>query len=341
MQHKIENEELPAKKPILHRALVCIMLVSAFVAESSLVSYKNFQGTAQSIYADEQKAVEDFKRSTEYKAREIRLQSDLAKLDNSSKAKEQRNAIALRIKGERTDLYSGEIREDIEKATRLRAEFDAWVATQLVPIRARFEDKRIRASENSFIGFVSGVSFSWFVPLLVISLGYLSTLQDDQWRWVLLGLSFVPQLLSSQMAYYGALLKFGQEHLAVITGIVFFLCLPPLYHFGIMELRSKKLVCMNKSKPAPDHAGSGKLTHTSTTLEFELTDEGYKKAVRLIAKEKNAGNGKGLFANALRKFEPVGVTKSTLCRDIKRAREGRDVKRNLKMAESKIIHGEI
>lgn len=339
-----EKNERPAAPPRMSKvesAFIVFVLVAAFVAEGALTSYKNFQGGAQSIYRQEQEAVAKFKESEDYILRANRLKSELDKLETSTKAKETRNRIAAAIKAEKVELYSGEIRKDTEEARTLRVEFDAWVEKELAPLRAQFAEKRTRASEKSFVGFVSGVSFSWFVPLLVIALGYLSTRQADAWRWILLSLSFLPQFASSQMAYDGAMLKFGQQQaLAGTIAAMFFFCLPFLYHYGIIALRSKRAFCVEENsgdeqtidRRAAKKSNHGKITHhTETmTLEFDLTEQGYAQAIKHVAEEMNAGNGKGLFSQVLKRFEPLGANKASLSRAIRRARSGEDVHVGLK-----------
>lgn len=318
--------------PLLELIILIAALVAAFIAEGALTSYKNFQGAAQNIYADEQRAVDAFKGEQYYRSRAEALKLNLAQLTQSIQDKQERNRKALAANGGRVLLYSEEIRKDSEKLSALQAEFDAWEAAQLAPIRAQFADKRLRASESSFVGFVSGVSFSWFVPFLVLALCYLSTRQFDQWRWVLLGLSFVPQCVSSQMAFDGAMMKYGQKELALSISAMFFFCLPVMYHFGIIAIRSRQTFCVEEAAPPEleqkSEQSKGRFSHTSTTsFEFELTDEGYQKAIALVAAERKKGNGHGMFTEISKRFP---VAKAAISRDIKSAMAGKTIRPRIK-----------
>ncbi len=270
------------------KLFLAILFPSLLIGEIFFSYYGSTEKAAELVYRERLQEVEQWEKSPEASARLIKLGNDLKQLDESTELKKQRNIMALAERGSSVQLYDDKIRADKQEAAALRGKYDDWKKEQLAIINQFYDDKARRLEQNK-------IALLQFIvaPLLAIGLAYLSSRQYDHWRSILLAFAFVAQFAACTMTYHGAIIKFDDKIIAYSFSVMFFLCAPTIYHFGVIDFVV--------SSPMPRHGITFTSTQTSHSLHVSLPPD-WQKAIPIIHREKQMKNGKGMVTAAAVQF---------------------------------------
>jgi hypothetical protein len=299
-------EQNAQRKTSLNQVFLVILFVALYSGEVFFSLYANFQSSADNSYRDENDAVSEWEKSAGTISRRNSIASQVRLLEESIAVKQRQNDMALDGGRIEARLYDEKIRADITIIQQMRAEQRNWEETQLAVIRAPFIEKRQRASENSKLGLLTGISFGFLAPLLSIGMAYLASRQRDNWRWIIFGMAFVAQAAACLLTYKGASLKFGDATLAYAFAVMFFVCAPTAYHFGVIDFsqlnfnRARMMITTTKT-----------VQQRQSFMLWNVDADGWRKAIARLAKEHSAGKSEGLLSQIARDF---GVSKNTISR---------------------------
>lgn len=270
------------------KIFLSVLFPSLLLGEIFFSYYGSTEKAAELIYRERKQAIAEWSKSADAISRVTKLENDMRQLEESTELKKQRNVMALAERGGTVQLYDDKIRADKAQAAKLRAEYDRWKNEQLAMINSFYNDKsdRLKQDHLAMLQFI-------VAPLLAIGLAYLSSRQYDKWRWALLSFAFVAQFAACTMTYHGAMIKFDDEWIAYSFSVMFFVCAPTVYHFGVIDFVV--------SSPMSRHGITFTSTQTSHSLHINLPAD-WQKAIQLIHREKQLNNGKGMVTAAAMQF---------------------------------------
>lgn len=269
------------------KLFLAVLFPALLLGEVFFSYYGSNEKAAALIYNERMDATREWESRPENKARFDKLQTDLRQLQESTDMKTQRNAIAMAERGSVVRLYDDKIRADKEQAVRLQSDYDEWRSKELAQINFFYNDKLARLKENHFAMLQFIVA-----PLLAIGLAYLSSRQYDGWRWALLSFSFVAQFAACTMTFHGAMIKFDDVFIAGSFSIMFLLCAPTIYHFGVIDFVVNSPI---------SRQGITFTSMTSHSLHISLPTD-WQKAIQMIHRQQQLKNGKGMVTAAALQF---------------------------------------
>lgn len=310
------------------------LVFASFVlyGEIGLNSYGIHQGALNRILKDE-KAQLDSVMSTPIIRQ--RLYSDsirISALTNNSESQNIINKDAVNKKRDRINPFSGEIRANDANVAEIQDSQANFIAKQQEPILAVSKEKKELAQTTA-----NSISLGIAMPCLAVFLCLFSAwLVPAGTRlnrnYGLLG-SFLAQGVSSIITFDAVFMQQGQWHKAFFFSFGAFICLP-LGHWMAgqvwreiqKEWKEYRFSCLRKKMLkngdiSSSMAGKSTVTMqtTTTTQEHKITlgmiPNDWVKAIQLVAKERQLGNGSGLGAMVAQKF---GKSEAWVSQSVKR-----------------------
>jgi len=294
-----------------------IIIATIFTLEVIAQCYNNSSKSNKQIVAQRDKEIELFRNSQEAITRRNQRDDTIANITASSEAKNKRNLIALASSDAKTrQMYDQNIRQDAAAKSAVLAEYDAWEKSEIEKIEEKYNKLEFYSANGSFLANAVNWVYGALASLLAVVLAFIAAKYSGGWKWSCLGLSILAQAFASTMAWGGLMEKFNDPFMAGIGVTAFFACIPIAYHVLSVEFYQLP------HNVRVGHASVSETVTRTRKINFEVSPEGYVKAITAIARERQLGNGTGLIHLAERNF---GVNRGVIHRQIKRVLSGKPV----------------
>jgi len=294
-----------------------IIIAVIFSLEVIAQCYNNSSKSNKQIIAQRDNEIEAFRNSDEATTRRKQRDDTIANITASSEAKNKRNLIALASSDAQTrKMYDQNIREDAKAKAEVTAAYDIWEKDEIKKIENKYAKLEFYSANGSFLAQAVNWVYGALASILAVVLAFIAAKYSGGWKWACLGLSILAQAFASAMAWGGLMEKFNDHIMAGIGVAAFFACIPIAYH--VLSVEFYQL-------PHNVRVGQASLSETVTRtrkINFDISPDGYVKAITAIARERQLGNGTGLINMAERNF---GVNRGVIHRQIKRVLAGQPV----------------
>lgn len=289
-------------------ALMLIIFVLEIVAQC----YSSNTKSLSKIQEEQQSEIDAFVNSSEAVKRRAQRDSTLIRIDESSKAKNQRNFFALASSNASTrEMYDEKIRQDVDKKSKVMAEYDKWESAAIASIKEKYDEIEFYRAHGSFLADAYNWGLGIMTSIIAFFLAAVSPRYYGSRRYFALGGAIISQMLASLLAFDGIAAK-RDELTAYVACAVFFYAIPAAYHFMSDVAFSLPHVTVKHPTSKPQHE----------RVEFEISAKGWVQAIQAIATQRKLGNGSGMFMKVQKLY---GINRGIVHRQVKRALAGQPI----------------
>jgi len=286
-------------------------MVVVFSLEIIAQCYSSNTKSMAKIQHARQAAINAFVNSGEAVKRRAQRDSTITRIDESSRAKIQRNFFALASSNASTrEMYDEKIRQDADKKSKVMAEYDRWESAAIANIKKEYAEIEFYQSHGSFLADAYNWGLGIMTSILALFLAAVSPRYNGLRRYAALAGAIIAQMLASLLAFDGIVAK-KDETTAYVACLVFFYVIPVAYHFmSDVAFQLPHVTVQQSRRP--------KYTHE----EFQISANGWVNAIQELATQRRLGNGSGQFSKVSGMY---GINRGIVHRQVMRALAGKPI----------------